>query len=210
MRAVLAAQRQEQHAAGVGVAREGNQQLLGLVVVRTGLRATKGVREVADAAHGAMHEVRALLHHRASHLVHAAHRGDDPDLVARGGAAIRATEAHERLGIHVLGLHGTARRRVVAVLHLAGEVGLHVVRVQPGTRHDIGNDVADGQAVLDDRVTGGQRAHGHLVALRDVLDRRDGAHAVGHLEGLALRDRAKGHDHVVGGIDVYKGVHGCP
>ena len=185
VRAVFAAERQEQHAGGIGVTRERHQQTTRLGVVGTGLRAAKGMREVIDALERALDQILSLLAHSARDLVDAADRGDDPQLVARGGTAVGATEAHKGLGLN--GIHDRVRG-VVRVLDLTRKVGLHIMRVEPLTGLDVARHVSDGQAVLDDVLPRGNRTHGHLVALRDILHGHDLAHA-GNRDGGALGER---------------------
>ena len=185
VRAVFAAERQEQHTGRIGVTRERHQQTTRLGVVGAGLRAAEGMREVIDALERALDQILSLLAHSARGLVDAADRGDNPQLVARGGAAVGAAEAHKGLGLN--GIHDRVRG-VVRVLDLARKVGLHIMRVEPLTGLDIARHVSDGQAVLDDVLPRGNRTHGHLVALRDILHGHDLAHA-GNRDGGALGKR---------------------
>ena len=198
VRAVFAAERQEQHAGGIGVTRECHQQTTRLGMVGAGLRTAKGMREVIDTLERTLDQVLSLLAHSARDLVDAADRGDDPQLVARGGTAVGATEAHKGLGLN--GIHDRVRG-VVRVLDLTRKVGLHIMRVEPLTGLDVARHVSDGQAVLDDVLPRGNRTHGHLVALRDILHGHDLAHA-GNRDGGALGERRQRNDHVVGRIDL--------
>ena len=198
VRAVFATERQEQHAGGIGVTRERHQQTTRLSVVGAGLRAAKGMREVVDALERALDQVLSLLAHSACDLVDTADRGDDPQLVARGGTAIGAAEAHKSLGLN--GIYDRVRR-VVRVLDLTRKVGLHIVCVKPLTGLDVARHVSDGQAVLDDVLPRGNRAHGHLVALRDILHGHDLAHA-GYRDGGTLGERRQRNNHVIGRIDL--------
>ena len=198
MRAVFATERQEQHARRIGVTRERHQQTTCLGVVGAGLRAAEGVRKVIDALERALDQVLSLLAHSACDLVDATDRGDDPQLVARGGTAVGTTEAHKGLGLN--GIHDRMRG-VVGVLDLTRKVGLHIVRVEPLTGLDVARHVSDGQAVLDDVLPRGNRAHGHLVALRDILHGHDLAHA-GDRDGGTLGERRQRNNHVIGRIDL--------
>ena len=89
-------------------------------------------------------------------------------LVADGSAAILAAEAHEGLRLH-LGQRGQIWGGVVAVLHLTGQVGVHVVGVHPGTRLGVSGGMTDGEAVLDDVLAVLNGLDCHLVTLRDIL-----------------------------------------
>ena len=196
---VLAAQRQHQNGSGIGVADQSGQQLAGLRMVMTGLAAAEGVGEGVEALDGAGDEVLIVGHHLLGDVVDTADGGDDPDLVADGGAAILAAEAHEGLGLH-LGQRGQIGGGVIAVFHLTGEVGVDIVGVHPGTRLGVGGGVADGEAVLDDVLAVLDGLDGHLVALRDVLQRGDGK-AV-HLDEGTLGNGMQSDNDVVDGADM--------
>jgi len=142
-------------------------------------------------------KVLVIAHEGFSAVVDAADRGDDPDLVADGGAAVLAAVAHESLrcsrgqGVHI---------GMVAVLDLTGEVGLDVVGVHPGAGHGVGGGMADGEAVLDDVFALFDGGNGHLVALGDILHSGNG----GVLNGNsgALGDGVQGDNHVILGVDL--------
>ena len=196
---VLTAQMQHQNGGGIGVTDEGGQQLAGLCVVMAGLAAAEGMGEGVEALDGAGDEVLIVGHHLLGDVVDTADGGDDPDLVADGGAAILAAEAHEGLGLH-LGQRGQLGGGVIAVLHLAGEVGVDIVGVHPSARLSVGGGVADGKAVLDDVLAVPDGLDCHLVALRDVLQRGDGK-AV-HLDEGALGNGMQSDNDVVDGADM--------
>ena len=198
VRAVFATERQEQHARRIGVTRERHQQTTRLGMVGTGLRAAEGMREVVDTLERALDQVLSLLAHSACDLVDATDRGDNPQLVARGGTAIGTTEAHKGLGLN--GIYNRVRG-VVGVLDLTRKVGLHIVRVEPLAGLDIARHVPDGQTVLDDVLPRGNRAHGHLVTLRDILHGHNLAHA-GNRDSGTLGERRQRNDHVIGRIDL--------
>ena len=75
------------------------------------------------------------------------------------------------------------------------------MRVEPLTGLDVARHVSDGQAVLDNVLPRGNRAHGHLVALRNILHGNDLAHA-GDGDGHALGERRQRDDDVIGRIDL--------
>ena len=96
--------------------RKRHQQTACLGVVGAGLGTAKGMREVVNALQRTLDQILSLLAHGARDLVDAADRGDNPQLVARGGATVGATEAHKGLGLNRL---NNRMRRVVSVLDLA-------------------------------------------------------------------------------------------
>ena len=198
VRAVLATKGQEQHARSVCVTRERHQQTTRLGMVGAGLRATKGMREVIDALQRTLDQILGLLAHGTRDFVDAADRGDDPQLVARGGATVGAAESHKGLGLNRL---NDRMRRVVRVLDLARKVGLDVMRMQPLTGLDVARHMADRKTVLDDVLPRGNGAHGHLVALRNILRGHDLAHP-GNRDDGALGKRRQRNDHVIGRIDL--------
>ena len=77
---------------------------------------------------------------------------------------------------------------------------MDIVGVHPGARLGIGGGVADGEAVFDDVLAVLDGFHGHLMALRDILQRGDGK-AV-HLHQSALGDGMQRDNDVVDGADV--------
>ena len=196
---VLAAQMQHQNGSGIGVADQSGQQLAGLRMVMTGLAAAEGVGEGVEALNGTGDEVLIVGHHLLGDVVDTADGGDDPDLVADGGAAILAAEAHEGLGLH-LGQRGQIGGGVIAVFYLTGEVGVDIVGVHPGTRLSVGGGVADGEAVLDDVLAVLDGLDSHLMALRDVLQRGNGK-AV-HLDEGTLGNGMQSDNDVVDGADM--------
>ena len=203
---VLAAEREHQNSSGIGVAHQSSQQLAGLRMVMAGLAAAEGMGEGVQAFDGAGDQILVVGNDLLGDVVDAAHGGDDPNLVADGGAAVLAAEAHEGLRLD-LGQGSQIGRRVVAVLHLAGQVGVYVVGVHPGARLGICGGVADGEAVLDDVLTVLDGLDGHLVTLRDILQSGHGK-AV-HFHQRALGNGVQGNDHVVDGADMNCLRHSC-
>ena len=178
--------------------RERHQQTTRLGMVGAGLRAAKGMREVVNTLQRAIDQILGLLTHGTGDFVDTADRGDDPQLITRRGTTVGAAEAHK--GLRLNGIHDRMRG-VVGVLDLARKVGLHIVRVEPLTGLDIARHVSDRKAVLNDVLAGGNRAHSHLVALRNILRGHDLAHP-GNRDGGALGKRRQRDDHVVGRIDL--------
>lgn len=178
--------------------RQGHQQTTCLGMVGAGLRAAKGMREVVNTFQRTPDQILSLLAHGTGDLVDATDRGDDPQLVARRGATVGAAEPHKGLGLDRL---NDRMRRVVRVLDLARKVGLDVMRMQPLTGLDVARHMADRKTVLDDVLPRGNGAHGHLVALRNILHGHDLAHP-GNRDGGALGKRRQRDDHVIGRIDL--------
>ena len=76
--AVLAPERQEQHAGRIRMTRERHQQTTRLDMVGAGLRAAKGMREVVNTLQRAIDQILGLLTHGTGDFVDTADRGDDP------------------------------------------------------------------------------------------------------------------------------------
>ena len=202
---VLAAQRQHQHGTGVGVAGQRGQQLAGLCVVVAGLGAAERMGKGVQAVNAAGDEILIVAHKRLGAVVDAADRGDDPDLVADGGAAVLAAVAHKGLG------GGRDQRMdigMVAVLDLTGKVGLDVVGVHPCAGHGVCRGMADGETVLDDILPRLDGRDGHLVALRNILNSGDGGVVNGN--SGALGDGVQGNDYIIGGVDLNGNGHKMP
>ncbi len=87
---------------------------------------------------------------------------------------------------------------MVAVLDLAGQVGLDIVGVHPGAGHGVSGGMADGETVLDDVLACLDGSDGHFVALGDILNSGDGG--VIHGDSGALGDGVQGNDHVIFGL----------
>ena len=203
---VLAAQMQHQNGGGIGVAHQRSQQLAGLCVVVTGLAAAEGMGEGVQTLDGAGDQILIVGNHLLGDIVHAAHGGDDPDLVADGGAAILAAEAHKGLRLD-LRQRSQIRGGIIAVLHLAGQVGVHIMGVHPGAGGGVCGGVTDGETVLDDVLAVLNGLDCHLVTLRDILQCGDGK-AV-HLHQRALGNGVQGNDHIVDGADMNCLRHSC-
>ena len=73
---VLAAQREHQHSAGVGVADQRSQQLAGLGMVMAGLGAAEGMGEGVQAVDGAGDQILVVPHEGFGAVVDAADGGD--------------------------------------------------------------------------------------------------------------------------------------
>ena len=201
---VFTAQMQHQNSGGIGVANQRGQQLAGLGMVVAGLAAAKRMGKGIQALNGAGDQILVVVHHLLGDVVDTADRGNDPDLVADGGTAILAAEAHKGLRLH-LGQGGQVGGGVIAVLHLTGQVGVDIVGVHPGARLGIGGGMTDGETVLDDIFTVLDGLYCHLVALRDILQRGHGK-AV-HLHQSALGNGVQCNHHVVKGADMNRLRH---
>ena len=77
---------------------------------------------------------------------------------------------------------------------------MDIVGVHPSTRLGVGGGVADGEAVLDDVLAVLDGLDGHLMALRDVLQRGNGK-AV-HLDEGTLGNGMQSDNDVVDGADM--------
>ena len=168
-------------------------------MVMAGLAAAEGMGEGVQALDGAGDQILIVGNDLLGDVVDAAHGGDDPDLIADGGAAVLAAEAHKGLRLD-LGQGSQIRGGVVAVLYLTGQVGVHVVGVHPAAGSGVSGGVADGEAVLDHVLTVLDGLHGHLVALRNVL--QSSHRKTVHFHQRALGNGVQGNDHVVDGADM--------
>ena len=129
-------------------------------------------------------------------VVDAAHRGDDPQLVADARLAPGAAEAPEGPGSHLGQVVGLVAVDVFPVL---GQAGAHVVDVDPLSRGDVLSGQADGAAVFDNGRPGGDGGQGDFVAPLDGLG--GGELPPVHSQRLPLEQVLQGHGHIVGGVD---------
>ena len=195
---VLAAEGKHQHGACIRMTYEICEQLTGGRMIMTGLGAAERMRIGIETLDAALHDVLIHLHKMLRHIIDTAHGRDDPDLISRADLTVRTHEALEGLDRHGLLLR---HRRLVGILHLAGQIRLHIVGMHPLTRLHILGGVTDGNAVLDDLALCRDRRDGYLVSLWDVL-RCDEVNVV-DLDFITLRDRSDGHDDIVLRADVH-------
>ena len=179
---VLAAQPEYQHAAGVRVIRQIRQDLLRPPMVvaqlRTAVRMRKRVNPVQVRQNA---EFPACLGgDELGDPVHAAHRRQDPDLVACANAAIWPAIASERSRRQ---LFRSQRRRRIFVVQQLAQAGRQVVDMHPLTGSNIGRSDTDRLTVFDDRFAAPDRPDSQLVRRRD------------RCSGPCLADRQIGQRH---------------
>src|SRR5690606_17150969 len=92
--------------------------------------------------------------------------------------------------------------RTVLVALLPRESGRQVVRVHPRSRLDRLGGPPDGEAVLHHRLARRDRHDGDLMAGGYIL--REVEPARGQLDLLASGEGTHRHNHVVGGVDLYR------
>ena len=155
---VLAAEGDDEDAAGVGMAGEGGEEVGRHLVVRAELRAAVGMREGEAAAGGG---------EAFAEAVDAADGGDDPDVVADADAAVGVAVGHDR-GRGLAGEVGEVR--LVAVLQHIAKVGGEVVDMDMFAGGDVARGVSDRHAVLDYGLAGSDGAAGVLVPVVMDLD----------------------------------------
>ena len=174
------------------MAHQGRQKLPCLGMVLAGLAASEGMGEGIKAVDGPCHKILIVPHHLLDHIVDAAHRGNDPDLIADGGAAILSAEALEGLRLH---LFRECEAWGIGVLHLTFQVGLYVMGVHPGSRSGILGGMTDRKAIFYHIFTLFDGKKGDLMALGDVHKSFNSDPSGGDL--LAFCDGVESHCHVV-------------
>ena len=194
--AVLAAQAQQQHAAGVGMAAQVRQHLPGVVLVAAHLRAAVGMAEGVHAVHAGQRRALQPPGQRGGHVVYAAHGGHDPQLVADAHAAVLPAIAREADGFGGL-RRGVGRRPGICLFPAQERAQVVHVHVPAGGNGTGGR--ADGKAVLHHGLARGDVPQRHLVAHGHVIGQRDGG--ARHLGGMARRQWPERHGHGVLGMD---------
>ena len=193
---VLAAKAQDKHASRIRVADQGCQELPCLRMVMACLAAAKGVREGIQPVHGALHQILVVGHQLLRHVIDASHRGDDPDLIPDRGPSVLTQKALERLRLHA---PDHRMRGMIAVLHLTGQVRGRIVGVHPLSRGNPAQRVSDGKTIFDNIFAFADVLQGNLMALRDVLGRRD-RQAV-YRENRPGLHRLQRYRHIIGRMD---------
>src|SRR6185369_17670567 len=95
----LAAESEDQHAAGIGMPRECGDELARALEIAAELRATELMWERIHAVNAIFAAVRRLPRDALRSAADAADRAKNPDLVARADATVGAPVAHERQGL---------------------------------------------------------------------------------------------------------------
>ena len=134
------------------------------------------------------------FHDRLADTVHAAHVGDDPDLVAHAYLPVSPAEALEGPLDGCIG--NVHQGRLVAIFQQALQVGLDAGVVHHGTGGRIARHVPDRETVLDDVLPGLEVPEDNLVPAGNI-----------HRQGHAFHDGPfgevlKGDGDVVGGVDL--------
>ena len=208
---VLAAQGHHQHGPGVGVVDQAPQQALGGEHVVAQLAAPGVVAQGPHAVQPARVALLGLVGQQPRRLVHAAHGGHDPQLVAGARRAVRPQVALE--GSLPAGGGEALEHRpvgVILVLDHALQVGDDVVDVHQLPGAYVPGRVADGQAVLDDLSPLGDVLQRHLEGGGDVLQQHQLPAPYG--AGRALLQGRQGNGDVVVGLyqQQLRSIHGAP
>ena len=200
--AVFAAEAQQQHAARIRVNREIGKRLSRVLLVQSHLGAAVGMRE---SIHAVDAPADVILRHGGQglrHVVHAADRRDDPQLIADAGAVVRTRIAHEGARREMSLRHFD---RVPGVFQFAGKQRLQVVRMHMRARGNVRQRFADRIAVLDDRLACADVPEGGLVPHGQVVQQGDFPAAI-RRSLPRLQRFQRDCDHVTGG-DLQESVH---
>ncbi len=168
--AVLTAQAQHQHAAGIGMVDEIGEDLTCMLLIVAHLGAAVRVGEGDDALHAAGNQRLASLLNGLGHIVDTAYGGDDPDLVPDADLAVLPAIALEEA------LFPGRERAEVPIIGIGkqlSETRLHVVGVDPGACPDLCGGNTDGIAVLYNRSACRDVLQCKFVSLGDVLNESD-------------------------------------
>ena len=196
---VLTSKVQYQNSARVGMSAQRRQKSSGLGVVMTGLGASEGMGKCVQSVDASLDQVLIVADQSLGNIVDTADGRDDPDLIADRRSSVFSPVTHEGLGLK---RYDAGNSGVIGVLHLALEVGHHVVGVNPLAGFDILGGVPDGQAVFHDHVAFCDVLKSHLVALRDLL------HRCGTAESGACGRGMEGNCYIINVVDLNKYRHG--
>ncbi len=197
----LAAQAQDQRAAGIGMGGQGRDHGAGGGEVAAELGAAEGVGEGVDPVHPALEAFVGGRRDLLGGAGDAAHGAEDPDLVAGAHPAVPAAIALE--GGRLRRVPGLGGDGGVGVVLAAGEQGRQVVAVHMVARRDGRRGLADRPAVFADLLAHGDVAQGDLVPGFDI---GSGDDPVAH--GVARRQRPDRHGHIIARIDLQDGERG--
>ena len=186
---------------------DAGQDLSGVLLVVAHLGTSVGVVEAEDILHAfvdiAQGEALLCLHfHALDHGIHAAHGGQDPDVVPDAGLPVLPAVAAEG---HVLRGRHHRDIRLIPVFQLVAQGRADVVDVDPGALRDILLGIADAEAVLDDGLPLFDILQGEFVGLGNILDQGD--FLAVHAQDRALGQRMKRHRDLVFMIDLNKIQH---
>ena len=200
-RVVLAAEAEDQHRGGVRVADQAGEDPAGVAEVVAELRAAVGMGEGVDAidrAAGPDELLRREVGDALAGDVDAGDRVDDPDLVAGRRAAIGTAVAEEG-GNFTRGGRGSTGS-LVFQLGVLAQAAADLVDVDVLAGGDVRGGDPDREAVLDHRLTRGDRPQRRLVAGGDVGE-DELAFAGSRGDGL------RGDGDIVVGVDVDEEFH---
>ena len=148
------------------MANQRRQELPRLGMVLSHLAAAEGMGKGIESVDAAGDKMLILLHQRGRDAVDAAHDGDDPELVAHGGAPVLAAVALKRSGLCL----GQRKRPVlIGIVRALAEPGPYVMDMDPGSRRDLRFCNADRIAVFDDSFPFGNHVQRDFVPAGDVL-----------------------------------------
>ena len=199
--AVLAAEAQHQHAAGVGVADQVAQDLPGVGLILSGLGAAVGMGPGVYAVQRAAYKGLCQICQCLRHTVDTAHRRDDPYLVAYADTALSAKAPECGRGTASLpGGHDPA-----VCYGFAIERGGQIMGVYPLTAGNIRAGVSDGISVLHHRCAAGNICQRYLMSLRNIHAERHPLAA--GLHGSTGDQWLQGHCHIVVRIDLQNTAH---
>jgi len=165
----FAAQADQQHTAGIGVAGQSGEQRAGAIQVFAELRAAVRVAECEDAIDRLAVTGVGDGGDPLGGAGDAADRGQNPDFVARADAAVGPTIALEARDL-VLG-KGRGGHGHVGIAFDAGQQGLQIVAVDMSTGRDVLRQPPDRPAIFAHDPAGFEIAQGLLVAQRHVVRR---------------------------------------
>ena len=220
--AVLAAQSQHQDPARIGMVHQIRQNLPGMLLILPHLGAAVRVWERNDLLHpfpygSALRGGKPGIGPRrngSGYIVHTAHGGNNPDLVADTRPAVRAQEAHKGTLLPRL-LPLFCQNGFISVLQQIPQSGFEIVGVNPSAGPDILLRIADTVSVFDDAAALRDIENRHLMPCRYLLQGRDLPDLLfrpvlipdSDAQDLPRRYGLQRHHHIVLFVNFYKILH---
>ena len=181
---ILAAQADDQHSARIGMANHALENVLCIQEVISHLGAAGVMGEGKDAVTSAGETLLSSLLNQANGGVHAGNRGNNPQLVSGSHPAICSAVAQEGISSSDNPGRPLVALGLVAVGQLAGQVGVHIVHMNPVARLDGLCGMANHRAILYNVLSRSNGPQGHLVPEGDILPQHNLGSSHGDLGSL--------------------------
>ena len=145
------------------------KNLLGIVMIFSKLRTSERMHKGVDSVHLISIQLSSFTSQGLRGTVDAADRIDDPDLIADADIAVFTNITVEGSFLAFRKIRIRSQIRLIGIFQGSGQIGLDIVRMDPGTHRNIGDRMSDRKAVFDDILTTGDILDSNLMSLGDFL-----------------------------------------